>query len=114
MLPDAGKPTLPTLLKYPAGCSRIDQDHCINIPASIGQKYWQFGILLLIDDAGQIVESIVHEHQRDAELINLKILQKWINGVGQPVSWDTLAQVLKDIQLNELARKVTIVHEQQI
>ena len=115
MLPHAGKPTLPTLLKYPAGCSRIDQDpHCINIPASIGQKYWQFGILLLIDDTGQIVESIVHEHQRDTELINLKILQKWINGVGQPVSWDTLAQVLKDIQLNELARKVTIVHEQQI
>ena len=52
------------------------------------------------------MESIVHEHQRDAELINLKILQKWINGVGQPVSWDTLIQVLKDIQLNELARKV--------
>ena len=50
--------------------------------------------------------SIVHEHQRDAELINLKILQKWINGIGQPVSWDTLVQVLKDIQLHELARKV--------
>ena len=106
MLPHAGKPTLPTLLKYPAGCSRIDQDHCINIPASIGQKYRQFGILLLVDDTGQIVESIVHEHQRDAELINLKILQKWINGVGQPVSWDMLAQVLKDIQLNELAQRV--------
>jgi hypothetical protein len=79
---------------------------CINIPASIGQKYWQFGILLLIDDTGQVVESIVHEHQRDAELINLKILQKWINGIGQPVSWDTLVQVLNDIQLKELARKV--------
>ena len=48
----------------------------------------------------------MHEHQRDTELINLKILQKWINGVGQPVSWATLVQVLKDIQLNELARKV--------
>ena len=55
----------------------------------------------------------MHEHQRDAELINLKILQKWINGVGQPVSWDTLVQVLKDIQLHELARKVeqfNIIH----
>ena len=97
-------PTMPTLLKYPANCSL--PDHCINIPASISQKYWQFGILLLIDDTGKIVESIVHEHQRDAELINLKILQKWINGVGQPVSWDTLVRVLKDIQLHELARKM--------
>ena len=81
---------MPTLLKYPARCSSIDpaaENHCgINIPASIGKKYWQFGILLLIDDTGQMVDSIVHEHQRDAELINLKILQKWINGVGQPVS----------------------------
>ena len=90
-------PTLPTLLKYPANCSNIDPGCCINIPANIGQKYWQFGILLLIDDTGQMVGSIVHEHQRDTELINLKILQKWINGVGQPVSWDTLVQVLKDI-----------------
>ena len=52
------------------------------------------------------MESIVHAHQRDAELINLKILQKWINGVGQPVSWDTLIQVLKDIQLIELSREL--------
>ena len=81
-------------------------NHCINVPASIGQKYWQFGILLLIDDTGQIVESIVHEHQRDSELINLKILQKWVNGVGQPITWDTLIQVLNDIQLIELSRKV--------
>ena len=97
---------MPTLLKYPANCSNIHPDHYINIPASIGQKCWQFGILLLIDDTGQMVDSIVHEHQRDTELINLKILQKWINGVGQPVSWATLIQVLKDIQLNELARRV--------
>ena len=52
------------------------------------------------------MESIVHAHQRDAELINLKILQKWINGMGQPVSWDTLIQVLKDIQLIELSREL--------
>ena len=98
-----GKPTLPLLLKFPSSCSKSIINNCINIPVRIGQKYWSFGILLLQDNTGNIVEALEHESQKNAEMINLKILQKWINGVGLPVSWDVLIQVLHDIELHELA-----------
>ena len=95
---------MPKLLKFPPNYS---SPHCMNIPSRIGQKYWQFGILLLDDDTGQVVDAIVHEFQRDVEMIILKISQKWINGAGQqPVTWSTLIQVIHDIQLNELAREI--------
>ena len=101
----ADKPTLPTLLKFPPNCS---SPHCINTASRIGKEYWKFGILLLEDDNGHIVDAITRDHRQDSiEMITLKILQKWINGVGQkPVSWYTLVQVLYDVQLNELAREI--------
>lgn len=100
---DVGKPTLPVLLKYPPLCSKPD---CINIPLRIGQAYWQFGILLLWDNTGNIIETIEYECQKNAEKINLKILKKWINGSGLPVTWDTLIEVLRDIELHDLADKI--------
>ena len=101
----ADKPTLPTLLKFPPNCSSA---HCINIASRIGKEYWKFGILLLEDDNGHIVDAITSDHRQESiEMIVLKILQKWLNGVGQkPANWDTLAKVLKDIQLYELAREI--------
>jgi hypothetical protein len=99
------KPTLPLLLKLPPSCS-IAKSNCISIPARIGQKYWQFGILLLQDNTGNIVETLEHENQKNAEMINLKICKKWINGIGLPVSWDVLIQVLHDIELHQLANEI--------
>ena len=92
-------------LKFPPNCS---SPHCINVASRIGKEYWKFGILLLEDDNGHTVDAIVSNHRQDGiEMIVLKILQKWINGVGQkPVSWDTLVQVLYDVQLNELAGEI--------
>ena len=98
-----GKPTLPLLLKFPPSCSK---SNCISIPVRIGQKYWSYGILLLQDNTGNTVEALEHENQKNAEMINLKILQKWINGVGLPVSWDVLIQVLHDIELHKLADEI--------
>ena len=92
-----GKPTLPLLLKFPPSCSKSIINNCSSIPVRIGQKYWYFGILLLQDNTGNIVEALEHENQKNAEMINLKILQKWINGVGLPVSWDVLIQVLHEL-----------------
>jgi hypothetical protein len=97
------KPTLPLLLKLPPSCSNTD---CISIPARIGQKYWYFGIFLLQDNTGNIVEALEHENQKNAEMINLKICKKWINGIGLPVSWDVLIQVLHDIELHQLANDI--------
>ena len=52
------------------------------------------------------MDIIVHDH-RDAEKITLKILQRWIDGEGQqPVSWETLINVLQYIGLNELAKEI--------
>ena len=98
------KPTLPKILKFPPKCS---SPHCTNIALRIGNKYWKFGILLLEDDFGHVVDAIAHEHHQDIEQITLKIPQLWINGAGQqPVSWATLIQVLRDVQLNELAEEM--------
>ena len=44
---------------------------------------------------------------RDAEQINLEVLQEWVEGRGkQPVTWDTLVSVLRDTQLTELAIEI--------
>ena len=43
----------------------------------------------------------------DSEQINTEVLQQWITGRGkQPVTWKTLAQVLKDLDLSRLAGEI--------
>ena len=39
-------------------------------------------------------------------MINLKILKKWVNGTGLPVTWDVLIQIFQDIELHELASEI--------
>ena len=101
----ADKPTLLTLLKFPPHCL---SPHCINIVSKIGREYWKFGLFLLEDNNGHIVDSIIYNYHHDGiEMMTLKIVQKWIDGVGQkPVSWNTLVQVLYDVQLNQLASEI--------
>ena len=82
----------------------------INIPQEVSTKYSQFGILLLGDSNGARVRTIEHKHQRDAEQINMEILQEWVSGRGrQPVSWETLTEVLRDVELGELASEIEAV-----
>ena len=101
----ADKPTLPTLLKFPPSCP---SPNCTNIASRIGKEYWKFGILLLEDDNGNTVDTITSDYRQDSiEMVTLKILQKWLNGAGlKPVSWNTLVQVLYDVQLNQLASEI--------
>jgi len=75
----------------------------INIPQKIGIKYFQFGVLLLNDEKGDVVSAITSQYRGDAEQINLEILRLWIGGKGKPLSWDTLIDVLKAIGLTDLA-----------
>jgi len=80
------------------------QEKRINIPQEIGIQYKTFGTILLADDSGARVDNIVHEYRERAEDINTKILQEWLNGRGkQPVTWATLVEVLRDIELSTLA-----------
>ena len=51
-----------------------------------------------------------HKHRGDAEQINMEILEEWVNGRGkQPVSWVTLTEVLRDVELSELASDIEAV-----
>ena len=78
----------------------------INIPKQISTKYFMFGILLLNDETGAEVRTIVTKHHEDAEQINLEILSLWIEGKGKPLSWNMLIDVLKVIGLSSLAKDI--------
>ena len=82
----------------------------INIPLEISTKYYQFGVLLLKDETGARMEAIIHKHMKDVEQINQEILKQWIAGKGEePVTWETLVEVLRDVELNDLAGDIADV-----
>ena len=98
------QPTLIELVRFRGRKRRI------NIPQEISTKYLQFGVLLLEDTNGTGVRNMEHKHQRDAEQINMEILQEWVSGRGrQPVSWATLTEILQDVELSELASEIEAV-----
>ena len=79
----------------------------MNIVQEIGTNYSTLSPLLLKDDTGAVTEAIISKHQRDADAINQEILTKWLQGKGKhPVAWSTLIDVLKDIELSELAEVI--------
>ena len=91
--------SLPVLLKFPMAHGKS-----INIPEQISDKYMTFGILLLNDDSGAIVDEISLRYLKNHVQINIDILRRWINGEGKlPVSWGTLTTCLRDTGLSKLA-----------
>ena len=88
------------------------RNRTINIPQEISTKYQDFGILLLEDSTGARVQNTIHKHREDPEAINMDILQQWIDGRGKkPVTWETLIEVLFDIDLTTLAEDILAVKE---
>ena len=75
-------------------------DQKVNIAVQIGAKYSIFGIFLLNDTTGVIIEALELEYRGNAERINMAILQQWLQGKGvKPVSWSTLVTALQKINL---------------
>jgi hypothetical protein len=75
-----------------------------NLAQQISTSWTNFGILLLEDDNGGHTEAIVKERREKAEDINTEIFRQWVNGKGRkPVSWATLVDVLRKIDMNKLA-----------
>ena len=97
----------PTLIE----CVRFrGRERRINISQEIGTKYITFGTLLLEERTGERVSAIAQKHMNDSEQASLEILQKWIAGRGRhPVTWNTLIEVLHDIELSTLAREIEAV-----
>ena len=89
-------------------CTRFQgRERTINIPQDIGPNYYYFGLYLLDDHNGTRVKNIEHKQNRDAERINTEILQEWAMGKGKkPVTWKTLTEVLRDIELCALASEI--------
>ena len=70
----------------------------LNIAVQVGMKYDKFGVFLLEDTNGVIVEALKVEHMKNAERINMTVLKTWLQGKGvKPVTWSTLVSVLKNI-----------------
>ena len=76
----------------------------VNLTKEVGPNYLMLGIFLLEDATGQKTSAIELEHSRNAVRITHHIFELWLRGEGrQPVSWDTLVTVLRDLDLNMLA-----------
>ena len=97
----------PTMIE----CIRFrGRERRINIPQGIGINYYRFGLLLLEDDTGARIHALTHKHMKDAEQINMEVLQQWLAGRGKhPITWKTLAVVLRDIELRTLAGEIEAV-----
>ena len=104
-MPSKGsRPTLPLLLDFRLRNS--DDDEGLNIIDQIGTTYRMLGTMLLNDDTGAITEAIKQEFNQKASEINYEILRRWLQGGGKSPTWKTLIEVLKQIQLKELALKI--------
>ena len=81
----------------------------MNLAEKIGVNYYEFGILLLVDD-GDRIAAIEKEQGKSASDINREVFRLWLKGKGrQPVTWATLVAVLQDIELVKLARDIEAV-----
>ena len=61
----------------------------INVPKEIGTKCYQFGVLLLKDETGARIETVIRKHLNDAEQSNTEIFKPRFAGEGeQPVTWE--------------------------
>ena len=108
------KPTLPELLKFKCTDGRV-----VNISVEIATKYVSFGTFLLDDTTGSRVKIMAHKHLNDAERINTEILQEWLTEKGKQtvhsirvvhvMTWTTLIEVLRDIELTALAGEIEAV-----
>ena len=97
-------PTMMELIRFRGRSRRI------NVPKEIDTKCYQFGVLLLKDETGTRTETVIRKHFNDAEQISMEIFKLWFAGEGeQPVTWGTLVEVLRDVELATLASDIADV-----
>ena len=84
----------------------------VNIIREIGTDYYNFGVLLLNDRSGARVNAITHMYSYNAERVGREVFQLWLQGSGrQPVSWQTLFNVLTEAGLTTVARIIEVAKE---
>ena len=85
-------PSLPKLLE-------------LDIHKDVGPNYKTFCTFLLRDETGMVVEGI-RDCYRTPQNITLQILQEWLIGRGESITWQSLVQALRSSDLNVLADRV--------
>ena len=90
------KPSLPKLLD-------------LEVVEKIGTEYEKFGTFLLKDDTGVLVDAIEQDFGK-THRITRKILQEWLAGKGEPVTWACLIKTLHRCKLNALADEIQQQH----
>ena len=91
------KPSLPKLFN-------------LKVVEKIGTEYKIFGTFLLKDDTGFLVDAIKHDCLGMTHGITRKILQEWLAGKGEPVTWACLVETLHRCNLNALADEIQQQH----
>ena len=93
------KPSLDVL-----GALQTKDGHTINVFERISTDYEDFGIMLLEDKGGDLVENISDSSRNKPTYVTKEIVRKWRKGTGmKPVTWATLIKVLEKLGLSELA-----------
>ena len=73
----------------------------------IGGDFQKFGTLLLEDDNGDLVDSILFRNRGNGhESINRDIVAKWLDGTSKPDTWESLIEVLNDMKRRNLVKKI--------
>ncbi len=79
----------------------------LNILNEIGSGYHDFGILLLKDNEGKTMDSLIEMHPRNFASVLREVFKLWFEGKGErPVSWHTIINVLNAMGLKDLAQKI--------
>ena len=91
------KPSLPKL-------------HDLEVVEKIGTEYEKFGTFLLKDVKGVLVDAIKHDCLGKTHGITRKILQEWLAGKGEPLTWACLVKTLHRCKLNALADEIQQQH----
>ena len=97
-------PTLKQLTTYLVDGKK---EKTLNIIQRTSTHYTNLSMFLLDDVNQHIINSLKEKFHHDPEKIVTAVYERWISGTGKkPVTWQTLVDVLRDIQLNSLADEI--------
>ena len=78
----------------------------LGILEAVGAEYGKFGVLLLNDKTGSLLNEIEHDCLGKSNRITLTILHKWLEGKGEHPTWSTLVKTLSSCKIYGLANKI--------
>ena len=96
------KPTLAQLTTM-----KTSKGEKINIIESVAPKWKALGSLLEFDCYGRTLELIEFDYQQKGHSTCCReMLIKWLQGKGREATWETLIELLNDIDQSELAKQI--------